>query len=107
MEMVFIEILGFVAGATTLTSSVPQLIANLRNQDLARAQSLARNCLQAAGNALWFTYGASVGSTSMVTFAALGCGMASCLALQTYRVQRRPRDLARDQPSIGSSAAMA
>ncbi|MEP0521941.1 MAG: PQ-loop domain-containing transporter [Hyphomicrobiales bacterium] len=88
MEMISIEILGFAAGATTLISSVPQLIANLRNQDLARGQSLARNCLQSAGNALWFIYGASVGSTSMVTFAGLGCLMATCLALQTHRVQR-------------------
>lgn len=89
MEPVFIEVLGFVAGATTLISSVPQLIVNLRNQDLALGQSLSRNCLQSAGNALWFIYGASVGSTSMVTFAGLGCLMASCLALQTYRVQYR------------------
>ena len=89
MDIPVIEILGFAAGATTLISSLPQLIANLRNQDLALGQSLSRNYLQFAGNALWFTYGASVGSTSMVTFAGLGCLMASCLTFQTYRVQRR------------------
>ncbi len=86
MDMFFIEMLGFIAGATTLVSSVPQLIANLRDKELARGQSLFRNLLQAIGNALWFLYGASVGSTSMVTFAGLGCFMAICLALQTYRV---------------------
>ena len=89
MDVFVIEMLGFAAGATTLVSSLPQLIANLRNQDLALGQSLSRNCLQSAGNALWFIYGASVGSTSMITFAGLGCLMAGCLALQTYRVQRR------------------
>ena len=89
MEMAFIEVLGFAAGAATLASSVPQLIANLRNQKLARGQSLSRNCLQAAGHALWFLYGASVGSASMLTFAGLGCLMASCLASQTYRVQQK------------------
>lgn len=87
MEMYFIELLGFIAGGTTLVSSVPQLLANLRDKELARTQSLSRNLLQAAGNALWFLYGASVSSTSMVTFAGLGCFMAICLALQTYRVQ--------------------
>jgi len=99
MDIVLIEILGFVAGATTLISSGPQLVANLRNQDLARGQSLSRNCLQSAGNALWFFYGASVGSTSMVTFAGLGCLMASCLAIQTYRVQRGGLQIADGQLS--------
>ena len=91
MMLVSIEFLGFAAGATTLVSSVPQLIGNLRNRDLARSQSLARNCLQSAGNALWFLYGASVGSESMITFAGLGFLMASCLAYQTYRVQNEGR----------------
>lgn len=99
MDIFFIEILGFAAGATTLVSSVPQLIANLQNQELARGQSLSRNCLQSAGNALWFIYGASVGSTSMVTFAGLGFLMASCLAFQTYRVKRRRIGMANVQLS--------
>lgn len=99
MNIPSIEILGFAAGATTLISSVPQLIANLRNQDLALGQSLSRNCLQSAGNALWFIYGVSVGSTSMVTFAGLGCLMASCLAFQTCRVQRRRLSVTDGRPS--------
>lgn len=94
MEFVSIEVLGFAAGATTLVSSVPQLIANLRDYDLAKGQSLSRNCLQSTGNALWFVYGATVGSTSMILFAGLGCLMASCLAFQTYRVQRKGTDWA-------------
>lgn len=101
MEVIFIEMLGFAAGATTLISSVPQLIANLRDHDLALGQSLSRNCLQSAGNALWFLYGASVGSTSMVTFAGLGCLMASCLAFQTHRVQRKGFEMADGQPPSG------
>ncbi|NNL17969.1 MAG: PQ-loop repeat-containing protein [Boseongicola sp.] len=107
MEMEFIEILGFAAGATTLVSSVPQLIANLRNQELARGQSLSRNCLQSAGNALWFVYGASVGSASMLTFAALGCLMASCLALQAYLVQQKSagREYGQKLTEIGVAAA--
>ena len=103
MEMFFIELLGFIAGATTLVSSIPQLIANLRDKELARGQSLSRNLLQATGNALWFLYGASVGSTSMVTFAGLGCLMAGCLALQTYRV----RNLVNDQPHPGLGVSTA
>ena len=87
MELMFIEILGFVAGATNLVSTAPQLVANLRNQDLARTQSLSRNCLQSSANAMWFVYGVTVGSTAMTTFAGLGCVMAGCLAFQTYRAQ--------------------
>lgn len=106
MGMEMIEVLGFAAGATTLISSAPQLVANMRNQDLARGQSLARNCLQSAGNGLWFVYGASVGSTSMLTFAGLGCLMASCLAFQTHRVQRKkPGTETRQQTSAFATQA--
>lgn len=107
MELIYIEILGFIAGATTLVSSVPQLIANLRNQHLARGQSLSRNLLQSAGNALWLIYGGSVGSTSMTTFAGLGFLMAGSLALQTYRVQYEGRAKADGQPSSGLGVATA
>ncbi|WP_299472412.1 hypothetical protein [uncultured Roseibium sp.] len=50
---------------------------------------------------MWFIYGASVGSTSMITFAGLGCLMASCLALQTYRIQRRDLGIAGNQLASG------
>lgn len=100
MDIMFVETVGFAAGATTLVSSVSQLIANLRDQALALGQSLSRNCLQSAGNALWFVYAISVGSTSMITFAGLGCLMASCLALQTYRVQRSGSGMGENQLAL-------
>ena len=87
MELFSLEMLGFVAGATNLMSSVPQLAANLRNPALASGQSLWRNCLQCAGNALWMIYGLSVGSVSMTTFAALGCLMAGGLMAQILRTE--------------------
>lgn len=83
MELLHIEILGFVAGATNLFSSVPQLLANLKNPQFACGQSASRNCLQCAANALWLGYGLSVGSISMAIFAALGCLMAGILVRQT------------------------
>ncbi len=79
------EILGFVAGATTLVSSVPQLVANLRDPALTRGQNPARNCLQCAGNLLWLWYALQVGSVAMTTFAALGAVMAGALAVQTFK----------------------
>lgn len=88
MDMICIEILGFVAGATNLFSSVPQLLANLRNPQLASGQSVSRNCFQCAGNSLWMLYGVSVDSASMTTFATLGCAMAGGLIFQTMRAKR-------------------
>lgn len=85
MDPLFLELLGFVAGATNLISSVPQLIANIRNPSLVRGQSAARNCLQLSANLLWLAYGIQVGSVSMTTFAGLGAAMAGLLALQTWR----------------------
>lgn len=83
MNALLIEGLGFVAGATTLSSSLPQLLANLRNPDLARNQSPTRNALQGAGNTLWLIYAVSVGSVAMMTFAGLGAVMALALLAQT------------------------
>lgn len=96
MELIYLEALGFAAGAVNLTSSVPQLIANLRNPALARNQSAARNACQAAGNGLWLAYGVTVGSVAMSTFSALGCLMAATLLAQVLMqtkasgAQRRP-----------------
>lgn len=89
MDPIMIEALGFAAGMTTLSSSVPQLIANLRNPDLARAQSASRNSLQSVGNGMWLLYGISAGSVSMTTFASLGFAMAAGLTWQTLKVQGR------------------
>ena len=87
MDAMFVEMLGFVAGATTLFSSVPQLLANLRDPDLARGQSAARNALQGGGNAMWLLYALSVGSIAMTTFASLGSLMALALLTQTLRIK--------------------
>lgn len=91
MDMICIEILGFLAGATTLFSSIPQLWANLRNPNLASGQSISRNCFQCAGNALWLLYGISAGSESMTTFASLGCVMAGGLIFQTASAKLKAR----------------
>lgn len=85
MEAVYVEMLGFVAGATTLCSSVPQLVANLRDPALAKGQSAARNALQCTGNAMWLVYALSVGSVAMTTFAGLGSVMALALLVQVVK----------------------
>lgn len=89
MDPFQLELLGFVAGATTLTSSVPQLLANLRNPNLACGQSPTRNILQCSGNALWLVYGMMIGSLAMATFASLGMIMAGLLAYQTFMGRHR------------------
>lgn len=89
MDPVHMELLGFAAGAVNLFSSVPQLVANIRNPELACGQSLSRNVLQCSGNALWLTYGIAAGSLAMTTFAGLGSVMAAGLMMQTLSMQRR------------------
>lgn len=83
-----IELIGLLAGLTNLVSSVPQLAANLRNPELARGQSAARNACQCAGNALWLVYGLSIGSFAMTLFSSLGCMMAGLLLWQVLSAAR-------------------
>ncbi|MEM6899075.1 MAG: hypothetical protein AAF583_04810 [Pseudomonadota bacterium] len=86
MENYVIELIGLAAGLTTLVSSVPQLVANLRDPESARKQSPMRNALQCVGNALWLLYGGAVGSLVMVVFSTMGCLMAACLLVQVLSV---------------------
>jgi len=85
MSNLTIEAIGLAAGLTSLLSSLPQMVANLRNPDMACQQSPARNAFQCAGNALWLVYGLSVGSLAMVLFSSLGIVMAGILLWQVVR----------------------
>lgn len=85
MDTYLIEVLGFLAGFTTLCASLPQLLANLRDPKRACAQSPARNALQSAGNALWLVYAMSTGSIAMMCFSTLGCLMGLALLAQTWK----------------------
>lgn len=105
MFAVEIEIIGFVAGATNLFSSVPQLVKNLRTPALAQGQCMSRNAFQCSANAMWLVYGASVESASMTTFAALGCLMAGALLVQTYRAGARPDLADRTRSHLGAAHA--
>ena len=91
MELMSIELVGLMAGLTNLVSSVPQLVANLRNPDCAAGQSAGRNACQCAGNALWLVYGVSVGSLAMTLFSSLGSVMAGLLLWQVLSAARSGR----------------
>ena len=87
-SLLFVEILGFAAGFTNLVSSIPQLLANLRNPGAAAKQSASRNACQCAGNGMWLVYGVTVGSIAMSTFSTLGCIMAGALLWQVRHAKR-------------------
>lgn len=88
MADLWIELIGWSAGLTNLSSSTPQLVANLRDPSRAAGQSAWRNALQAAGNLLWIAYGALIGSLAMMVFATLGFIMAAWLLAQVRRAQQ-------------------
>lgn len=90
--VLMLELLGFSAGMTTLASSVPQLLANLRAPECAANQNATRNLFQCAGNALWFVYALNVGSIAMATFSTLGCFFAALLLWQVVAAKRRCPD---------------
>ena len=60
-----VELIGLVAGAMTTTAFVPQAVKSWRTRS-ARDVSLGLLVLLVAGNTLWFTYGALVGSWGLV-----------------------------------------
>jgi len=81
------DLIGYLAGFTTLISTVPQLVANFRKPGIAASQSAWRNALQAAGNLLWLLYALVVDATPMILFASTGLFLAICLCLQVVRSQ--------------------
>jgi len=60
-----VELIGLLAGAMTTTAFVPQAVQTWRTRS-ARDVNAALLVLLVAGNALWFTYGALVGSWGLV-----------------------------------------
>ncbi|MEM9433187.1 MAG: hypothetical protein AAGA12_04640 [Pseudomonadota bacterium] len=88
MNPLTIEMIGLAAGLTNLSSSIPQLIANLRNPDAASKQSPSRNACQCAGNVLWLVYGIAVNSVAMMIFSTLGSVMAGLLLAQVLSAAR-------------------
>lgn len=83
-----IELVGWFAGTLLLLSSVPQLVANLRDRNLAKHQSPVRNLLQCGGNALWLVYAIVTDVPAMKVFAALGTLMAAALFIQVMNARR-------------------
>ena len=79
--------LGLTAGALNMSSSVPQLIANLRDPLLARAQSPGRNFLQALANFGWAVWGIGMEAIEVVIFASAGFAMASVLLVQVMKAK--------------------
>lgn len=82
------EVIGWVAGCLLLSSSLPQIIANLRHPNLARHQSPMRNLLQCIGNLLWLIYAMLFSITAMKVFASLGAVLAGALFIQVLRSRR-------------------
>ncbi|MEM1360936.1 MAG: hypothetical protein AAGF94_04395 [Pseudomonadota bacterium] len=100
-----IEAIGLAAGLTNLVSSLPQLIANLKNPSDACKQSPLRNACQCLGNALWLVYGLSVGSFAMILFSSLGSLMAAALLWQVIRSHQSRRGLRHNGGAYAGTAA--
>jgi len=60
-----VELIGLVAGLMTTSAFVPQAVQSWRTRS-ARDVNLVLLVLLAAGNTLWLTYGALVGSWGLV-----------------------------------------
>lgn len=81
------ELIGWLAGLLTLSSSLPQIKANIANPELARHQSTSRNLLLCAGNSLWLVYAIIFNVAAMMFFAALGATLAGALFIQVVRAK--------------------
>lgn len=79
--------LGLLAGTLNMSSSIPQLVANIRNPELAKSQSPSRQALQMLGNLAWLGWGIGNSADEVMLFASLGSAMASILWFQTIRAR--------------------
>lgn len=79
-----VELLGLLAGVLTTSAFVPQAVQSWRTRS-ARDVNLGLLVLMATGNALWFTYGALVGSWGLV--AANLCTLPLCLLVLWVKVK--------------------
>lgn len=81
------NLIGLVAGMLVCISSIPQVVANLRNPKASRDQNVSRNILMIAGNALWVWYGIHAGTLPIVVFCGISVILNVCLTAQCLRAR--------------------
>jgi uncharacterized protein with PQ loop repeat len=79
---------GLAAGTIICASSLPQIVANLRDPEASRHQNLTRNILMTVGNCLWVWFGTSMGAYPVVIFCSIGAILNASLSVQCLRSQK-------------------
>tara|TARA_R110002167_G_scaffold186979_3_gene388110 strand:+ start:892 stop:1221 length:330 start_codon:yes stop_codon:yes gene_type:complete len=68
----FIDLIGYAAGSVICVSTLPQILRLCRNPEQGIAESIPRNVMIAAGNALWFVYGMMTSATAIAVMCVIG-----------------------------------
>ncbi|QLH38145.1 MAG: hypothetical protein HWD60_03055 [Defluviicoccus sp.] len=84
-----IAVMGVIAGSVDLSSSLPQIVANIVRPCAAAHQCWARNALQLTANLLWAAYGAGRKDLVVMIFSIVGAIAAATLLVQTLRARKQ------------------
>jgi MtN3 and saliva related transmembrane protein len=84
-----VELLGFIAGALTTSSTIPQLVRIFRLKS-AYEISMAFTILMLVGLSIWLVYGLYLGLTPVIVWNAIGTGCVAMLLVAKLRYGRRP-----------------
>lgn len=85
---IVLECLGVAAGTLVATSAIKRAVDAGRDARVALGESLLRNGMQLAGNALWLLYGAISGRWALILSAAVACSILTYLVYCTMRARQ-------------------
>jgi uncharacterized protein with PQ loop repeat len=90
MNALWVQLLGYLAGAVVMCAALPQIVQNIRRPQDALRQSLWRNILFVAGNMIWVIYGVQVRATPIIVMCAINVTLNTVLLVQVLRSPEPP-----------------
>ena len=89
MNDFFLEAIGFLAGAIVTAAAMPRVVDIIRNHDVARGESYARNVMLVIGNIIWIVYGVAGHALAIVVMCGLSATLNGTILVAAIRANRR------------------
>jgi uncharacterized protein with PQ loop repeat len=89
MNEIVQESIGFLAGAIVTTAALPRIVEILRNHDVARTESYARNAMLVIGNLIWIVYGVTGDAIAVTVMCGLSATFNGMILVSIFLANRR------------------
>ena len=89
MNDLLLEAIGFLAGSIVTAAAMPRVIDIIRDHNIARGESYARNAMLVIGNIIWIVYGVAGHALAIVVMCGLSAALNGTILVAAIRARRR------------------